>query len=252
MTSSGSNGGGRSAGVDAPGEALHSQLSRLAAHSEASSADLEALFAQLQRAVGAERGPRARLRALPTWLRVGLVLAVAGALGALAAGRFMRPDITAYPAGRMALALISIGALLAASLWLALRPLQLASVAPWVPATAALGSLLWLGALYLLPPVHEATGWSRNPAGLGPTLARALPCMVIGLGLSLPFLLLLRALDRGGTRRPLLMAAAAGLLANFVLQLACPVTAPVHMLLGHMGVAVLLLAGAAALGGGQP
>jgi hypothetical protein len=223
--------------------ALEAELSALARTAE-DLPDLDGLFAGLQSRVARERGPRAWLRSRSTPVRLGIALGAAVALASPAAFGIVRPDIAVYPAGRMALALLSIGALLVLSLVLALRPLQRSTLADPLGRAAVGAALLWLCGLYLLPAAHNAHAASVSPTGLAPAFGRALPCMVIGLLLGLPFLALLASLGRGGVRRGVLLAVTAGLLANFLLQLLCPVTAPLHMLLGHLGVAVLLLAGA--------
>ncbi|MFI5307108.1 MAG: hypothetical protein ACHQ53_07145 [Polyangiales bacterium] len=210
--------------------------------------DVDALFAEVQQQMQAERGAGAFLRSRSTTTRVALVVGSAAVLVAMAALRFPRPDIELYPQSRMLLSLVTIGALGAACLWLAMRPLQLAAPPAWLFAGAPLAGAAWLVLLYLLPEVRDGHPASFHLPGFGFAVFRAVPCFVIGLGLALPFLSLLVSLDRGGLARSSLMAAGAGLLANFLLQVICPVTAPLHMLLGHLGVLVLLLAIAPLLG----
>jgi hypothetical protein len=67
---------------------------------------------------------------------------------------------------------------------------------------------------------------------------------VIGSAVAAGIYAVLRGLDRGGTRRLPLMAACAGLAANLMLQLHCAVTAPTHLMLGHLGVVVVCFAAA--------
>ena len=76
----------------------------------------------------------------------------------------------------------------------------------------------------------------------------ALRCLLIGSAVAAGMYAVLRGLDRGGSRRLLLMAACAGLAANLMLQLHCPKTAPLHLLLGHLGVVGVCFAAAWMLG----
>ena len=66
--------------------------------------------------------------------------------------------------------------------------------------------------------------------GLGPGRAR---------GVRVSGVLVL--LDRGGSRRAVPMALAAGMAANLVLHIHCPSGQPSHLMLGHFGAAALLL-----------
>jgi hypothetical protein len=124
----------------------------------------------------------------------------------------------------------------------------------WRPMPEFWKKLLVLGTpsslllLYSLPAAHTAHPASIQAAGLGPLLMRALPCLLVGSAVAAGTFLLLRAFDRGATRSAPLCAACAGLYANFLLQLHCSVTTPAHMLLGHLGVALLAFAWALVLG----
>jgi hypothetical protein len=115
-----------------------------------------------------------------------------------------------------------------------------------VLATATAGALLVLLAVYAMPAAHVAHPASMQARGWVALLHRAAPCLVIGVVLGAIVYAVLGLLDRGGTRRALVTAAASGLAANLALHLHCPVTAPLHMVLGHLGVAVVLV-GAASL-----
>ena len=141
----------------------------------------------------------------------------------------------------MAFVLLFIAAVVACDLLLALRPLSRAPLPHWAHRTAIAGALLGLGVVYALPAAHEDHPASQVAQGLAPLFAGALRCLVVGLVLSVVVYALLRALDRGGASRALLAAACSGFAANFALQLHCPVTMPVHMLLGHLGVALLFV-----------
>jgi hypothetical protein len=216
---------------------------------EPSPADLDALFRQCEQSVTAERGLRAWLRARSTAQRRALASAVAVAFAALASFAFGRPDMDVYPAARMAAVLIALAAGVALSLQLAMRPLHRPALSARAAATAVAATLLGVLLLYALPAAHSAHPASLHAEGWQVLLQRATPCLAIGLAIGAVFYGVLALLDRGGSYRAPAMAAAAGLAANLSLQLHCPVTAPLHMVVGHLGVALLLVAAALLLRG---
>jgi hypothetical protein len=133
------------------------------------------------------------------------------------------------------------GGTLAASLQLALRPAYRPSAPSWAaPGVAALG-LLGLLVVYLQPALPALDPAHVAEPGLDAALHLAAPCLGIGLLIALALYALWSLLDRGGARRGLAAAAAAGLTANLALQLHCPITAPTHLLIGHLGVALVIL-----------
>jgi hypothetical protein len=67
------------------------------------------------------------------------------------------------------------------------------------------------------------------------------PCMYVGLTLGIPVYIVLRIVDRGSPLGAVLAASAAGLLANLVLQVHCPVTSVGHRLVGHASIGPILL-----------
>ena len=201
--------------------------------------DFAALEAELGRELEKERGLTAELRALSTPRRLSLLL---GTFVALALTTYLvrpRLDLAIYPAARMALILCVVGVLVMSSALVALWPLSYRPLPPLLRKLAvALGPLSLL-ALYSLPAAHTAHPASLQAEGFAALFVRALPCLLIGSGVAASAFLLLRALDRGALSVSLVFAACAGLYANFLLQLHCSVTAPEHMLLGHLGVALL-------------
>jgi hypothetical protein len=229
-----------SEGEQSPEAALRERVTGLVRQGEAGP-DVNALFAGLQHQIEHERGVLPWLRSRSTRVRIALaatsvlLFVVAVVLG------WPRPDRSVYPVLRMALGLLLILGLLGLQLALALRPLARPALRPWVSPAAIAGALLGLWLLYALPAAHLAHPASLQDPGWQALLTRALPCLRFGLLLALASYALLRALDRGGVGRGLLFAAYGGLVANLVLLLHCPVTAPSHLLLGHLGVAVLLV-----------
>lgn len=227
--------------VGAQGETLRGEMLTLATE-QASAVEIGALFEELDRRIACERGLSAWLRSRPTWQRATLALAVIAAPALLVAETQLRPDMSVYPTSRMATMLLSLTVLLAFTLAVALRPLQRPAPAPLLTSLTVVGSLLGLLGLSLLPEAHHAHPASLvHGQGVLAQLLRAAPCFVIGLLVGSVIYALLVALDRGGHRRDTLFALCSGLAANLSLQLLCPVTAPVHMVLGHFGVALGLL-----------
>ena len=112
-----------------------------------------------------------------------------------------------------------------------------------VAAVLGLAPLLLAG-LYLMPVAHTDPLASAQPQGAGAVLLRALPCLGVGMSIALIGSIALRAFDRGGSRALVLLASAGGVAANLLLLLHCPLTAPAHLLLGHLGVLLLVVAGA--------
>ena len=243
MTSSDSSGGGSERSKDE--RALREEVTRLVSQDAMPAADLGRLRAALTQELAAERGPRAFLRARPTGLRV--LIACSAVLGVAAVSGFagLRPDHGIYPPGRMAAIVLFIAGAVAVELAISLRPLQLPALPRWLPTAAMAVALAGLFVLYALPAAHLSHPASLHASAPPMLLARAVQCLAIGLGFGVPVHALLRALDRGGADRALIAAVCAGLAANLGLQLHCPITAPAHMLLGHLGVALLLLAAAA-------
>jgi hypothetical protein len=227
------------------GDGVERELSRFLRPALEPQPDLADLFGSVQAQIAEERGAVAWLRSRPTVLRALLAVGCV-ALPALATMfASLRPDIAMYPMGRMALALSAMSALIGAGVGLVLRPLQRPAPPAWaVPALIA-AAVIGLLTLYSMPIAHAAHPASLQAPGVAALLERARPCVVMGLLLGVATFAALRALDRGGARRSLLRAAAAGLCANLVLQLHCPNTAPLHLLAGHLAVLVLLLAAVA-------
>ena len=206
--------------------------------------DFAGLEAELEREIAQEVGPRAALRALSTGRRYLLITLALALLAGLTWMLRPRLDLEVYPAGRMVLVLAVISALVLASFVIALWPLSSRLPSARVRRLPALLGPLALALLYSLPAAHTAHPASLQPEGAAAIFVRALPCLALGSGVSFLVLLLLRAFDRGGLPASLGLAASAGLFANFLLQIHCSVTAPSHMLIGHLGVALLALGGA--------
>jgi hypothetical protein len=240
--------GERADDVQAGGGKARAQELLRAAPEPVALPDFATLEAELEREIAGEQGVRAELRALSTPRRYLLVLLPLCSLAGVMLLVRPRLDLAVYPPARMALVVSVVGALVLLSLLFALWSLA------WPPVPEALRKLavalapISLFVLYALPPAHTAHPASLQAEGLSALIVRALPCLVAGSVVAASAFVLLRVFDRGATRAAWLFAACAGLYANLLLQLHCSVTAPGHMLLGHLGVVLLALLAVALLG----
>jgi hypothetical protein len=227
-----------------PQDELERALSHWGRPGEGGAPDLTALRAGLDAELARERGWRAYLRSRATPVRVtaaGLwLLGAATATGLLGA----RVDMRLYPRWRLVLGLsvMLVGFLI--SVALALRPLSRPALRGSVVRTTLMSVPFALAALYAMPAAHRDHPASLQQPGALALLLRALPCLGVGTLIALLAIMALRGLDRGGSRATLLLASAGGVAANMLLLLHCSMTAPMHMVLGHLGVVLLVLAGA--------
>lgn len=198
--------------------------------------NLDQLHAELQGKIAAERGIGAWLRSRPTPVRAMLAGLVLSLVVIVTMGSWLRPDFDVYPQGRMLAVLTSIAGLIAVELVLVLWPLQLPAAPRWLMVAAVVGAPLGLLFWYGAPPAHTDHPRSMAPSGAAALLTGAARCLVVGSAVAAGVYALIRGLDRGGTNRLLLMAACAGLSANLMLQLHCPMTHPGHLVIGHLGV----------------
>lgn len=176
------------------------------------------------------------LESRPTWLRRAVAIAAAVAVVGVGGAMVVRPDIAEQPVAFMAVALGSMGVLLGASLYFALRPLHQPPLPRWLRGVLIGATLASTCALALFAP-HEVP---EQSAGL---LEHVSPCLFYGLLAGLPVYGLLRLLDRGGATVALLGACAAGLTANLALQLHCPRNDLEHLMAAHFAVVLLFVGG---------
>ena len=193
------------------------------------------LFALVERDVSREVGSRARLRALPTGLRAGTLVGLAGALLGFQLLLHRRTDFAEYSAvvfWAIALALagtLVLGALLvmrgaSAPLGPSGRDRRLALVLLLAPALAALLAPLGTSS-------QEALAWD-NPSG----------CFSYGTALVVPLVLLYWLFERRDSvpLSALVSAGAlAGLAANLLLHAHCSSANWAHLLLGHASIGVV-------------
>ena len=199
--------------------------------------DLGPLRAELDRELARERGFVAWLRSRPTPVRATLAGLVLSAMVVATMGLWPRVDYALYPSVRMALVVGVIALLIGIDLILVVWPLQLPAAPRWLARSAAFAAPLTLLALYVLPPAHS-NARSLAPPNLSGVIAGAMRCWIVGTLVGAGVFALFRMLDRGGSRRALLMAAGAGSAANLLLHLHCAMVSPAHLLVGHLGVLV--------------
>jgi hypothetical protein len=240
---------GRQEGREPPGgepdEDLSAELARWVRPDAVSAPNFDDLRLSLDAELAKERGPSAFLRSRSTPGRVAAVALLLLLLCLITLLFRARADLAVYPMGRM---LLLSGVMLLwflASTLLSLWPLSWPTPPRAVSKIAIAFGPVALLALYSLPTAHESHPASLQGPGGAALFLRALPCLGIGLLVALGVFVLLRAFDRGGSRTNLAMACAGGISANLLLQLHCPITAPPHMLLAHLGVALIMLAAVA-------
>jgi hypothetical protein len=198
--------------------------------------DQDAGFSSLTASLASERGLVARLREARTSSRL---LAATGAVFLVLAGVgffWSRSRLAPVPLTRVVVVVSVLSVLLALAVRLVLRPMQ----SPPVSRRA-----LWISLLagLVVPFVFAATPHEAQAAAT--FSSSALRCFVIGGTLGAAFVGLLYAFDRRElSARPtgFLAAAAGGLAANAALELHCPSTDPLHLVLGHATIGVALLA----------
>lgn len=200
--------------------------------------NLEKMHAELQGKLAQEKGAAAWLRARPTPVRAMFASLLLGLIVVITMATWLRPDFGIYPAGRMQAVLGTIAVLLVLDVILVLWPLQFPAAPRWLMAAAVAGAPIGLFFWYSAPPAHTDPR-SVPSETFGSLLVHAARCLVVGSVVAGGMYALLRALDRGGSDRLLLMAASAGLAGNLMLQLHCANTTPMHLVIGHLGVLVL-------------
>lgn len=187
-------------------------------------------------AIQSERGFWAWGRGLSTPVKaMGMVVTVVLVLAGVLWGH-PRPDLAAYPMDRMALVLGVLGAVLGIVAWARMRPLHRA------PLTWRTSLVLASVAIPLVVAgLDEAVTGHMASMNKGPFWPVTINCFVTGSGLGLAVALLAQWFERR-QQQPLvvvgLSAAAMGLTGNIAMQLFCPITDPMHLLLGHASIGV--------------
>jgi hypothetical protein len=144
-----------------------------------------------------------------------------------------RPDLAVYPMLRMELVLAALSLMAAGTAWYALRPLHLAELPGGLHGAAVLSAVTLPLFLAILPAAHHDHPMAARP---DPFLPPTLMCFTFGTVVGAVVLATLWSMERR-SRMPgrvvVLATALAGLAGNLALQLQCPVTDPMHLVLGH-------------------
>jgi hypothetical protein len=190
---------------------------------------------------------RTRFGALALVAAVGLLWPA----GVLARGVY-RPDLGALPLGWVVAAAALWAAAFVLSLTAALVPRR-GDVLPAPDRASRVGGAALLGLLvFTLLATLEVPGVSLHPADRNMTLLQScVHCAKFVVGISLPFVLvglfaLRRLVPMGRARVGLALGAAGGAVGGLVLHFICPYAQTAHVVLGHVGGAIL----AAAVGAG--
>ena len=204
--------------------------------------DLSGMLAGLDDALGREESKLAWLRNRSTTARIAAVVGVGVLLVLVGGAAKIRPDISAYPLPRLILTVVVYLSLVGLAAVIAFRPLYQKPV-----PRAVLYALIGVAALLpfvvaSMPQAHAHI--AGTPLGNGADfIPRAFACFRYGVALSLPVLVLAALADRGAFRIgvwPVLLGAAAGLIGTVALELHCPITEPIHLLLGHASIAMFV------------
>ncbi len=209
------------------------QLGRSLARAAPPQADASALLPLVESELEQETGVRARLRALPSRLRAGGLVAVAVALLAYELGFRRRPDFAQFsPLIFWAVvALFIAGVMVGTSRLMRGVSVPLASAAR--ESSMAVAFLVLPAIALLVVPigsgVPEATELWGNPGR----------CFYYGAALVAPFLLLywlFERRDRVPVSALVSAGALAGIAANLLLHAHCPSAHLGHLLLGHASI----------------
>ncbi|MGE0710589.1 MAG: hypothetical protein AB7N76_27350 [Planctomycetota bacterium] len=187
-------------------------------------------FGALEAALAQEQGALARLRALPTGARRGLVVGAALALGG---ATWLLAEEARDP--RTLVTLGSLSLLCALALWHGLRPLHQPPLPRWAWAGLLVGGLALPVLVACQPPIAQGDGH-----------APAAACLAFGALFALPVLALAFLVDRAPVAAALgsgglLVAVAAGSVGNVCLEGHCATGGLAHRLFGHASLGVCFL-----------
>lgn len=173
-----------------------------------------------------EKGVLATLRSLPTGVRLSLCLGLV-AMVLLWAGLNAAPGA---PLGQVLVKLAALSMLAGVLLFVGMRPLYRRAL----PEGIRRGALF---SAFAVPALLAFWGGGAGRVPFSSELLGAVPCFAKGALFSLPFVLLVAALHRGGrASTTVVLATAAGIGGNIVLESRCNGGAPGHIMFGHVGV----------------
>jgi hypothetical protein len=198
--------------------------------------EIEKLLTGTHERIKADRGVLAWLRCRPTSQRFATVLLAVAVVMAATLWRLERPDFGAYPHGRLAVTFSVYLVLLGLSIRELVRPLY--------SARARLEFfILVTAAAPLLIATLPATDRAQDLWAIG----HGHDCIPVGMLAGFLLMLAVRAIDRApriGTGPSLFLGSAAGIFANLILLLHCPIDRSAHLLTSHafLGIALGALA----------
>jgi hypothetical protein len=147
----------------------------------------------------------------------------------------LRTDIFVYPTTRFIAILVAFAAVLGATAWAGLRPLQRPALCSACSSALSIAGVGVVVIAAVIPAAHASH--PESLAGVGDDFwARATACFVAGLALAVPVGLAVRFLSRARTSwlgAPMMAPLSGVLAANLALHLHCPLVAPRHLLAGH-------------------
>lgn len=213
------------------------------AHTAHHAETLPNLLRQTEQRIATERGILSWLRSRPTAIRIGMGASLMLIPAALQLAFLPRSDLALYPLPRLLLA-SGAGVLAAAyGTQLLLRPLYRASAIRPTGITTVIAFALPFALAAMAPAYPIETAFPENWQHV--SLPQAGACLRYGALLALPAVVLLVAMDRQLARSRLFLLLAAGLggvAGNLALLMHCANEQPLHQLLGHATVGLLLLA----------
>lgn len=203
--------------------------------------DFDAMFSEVQSQVEQDSSGLKRLKSWSTLRRVSLTLGIVLVTLAGITLFSARPDLEVYPLPRMLVTVAIFVALVAASIWAALRPLSQANLPLHKDSFFVVASIIAVVTLATLPAAHLDHPASQG--AVGPELwPKAAACLYYGTITGIPVYIALRLFDRGGRHfSAFLAAAAAGVAGNSFLQMHCAYTEPTHLLTSHAPVVLVFL-----------
>lgn len=197
--------------------------------------EMSGVQAAVDEQINADTGVRARLRAMPTRARAGLVVGLAGFIPLYWLVASRRVDLSVYPTGRLLLDLTLLASPIVLLTVLTVRPVHRRQWPSWTAPVAVAVAIAAALSLTSMPAAHV-----DHPASLLGTgddmVPRALACFTTGALSGLPLVAWIwmvsrrdRPLWKVGALGSMLAAAVGGLSVFFH----CPLTSPLHLTLGH-------------------
>jgi len=228
------------------GPELDAARNALLAEEAPDAAALARLLARVERDVAAERGARARIRALSSPGRVAIALGAVALLVGFGCALGHGPRVPSAAA----LLMLLPAALLLVAIVTALRPLQRPALPAWRRRLADLVPFTVMLALCFAPDLlAQLRGDAIAHMEAGEALLGGRGCLVASAIAATLAFALLRSLDRGTPGSTLAAIGAGALASSLTLWALCPTTAAAHLVVAHYGAVLVFGAGALAVSG---